>query len=549
MDPVTEYAQRVVAGEYFTGKLERLACERHLRDLEKSKERGMEWRPASAGRVLAWFEAFCVHFEGPKAGQSVELAPWQKFAIGSVFGWYRWDEEQQVWLRRFRRVFWEVAKKNGKSLIAGGLAVYLAFFDGEAGAQVYAAATKRAQAQLVWGAGKVMVQKSPALRARIHVRALSLFDPKTNSKFAPLGKDTKTEDGINPYAVIVDEVHRMEDRSLLDLLTNSMGARVNPIVWMITTAGTTGPSIWGEEHDYAARVLEGLLDDDGLFAYVCNLDEGDDPFDEVNWPKANPNLGVSVMRADMRDRAREAQVKPGARNDFLRLRLNLRTQSVQRWMDPALWKSNGEPPGERAHRIAYAGLDLGSRIDLSALVILVPAEDDMLDVYCHFWCPREGILERSRRDRVPYDRWAEAGLIHATDGEVTDYEVIRADFEAILEDLDLYEIGYDQHDATQLVTQLLADGFRMVRIMQSSAQMDTAVTECERLLAAKRLRHGNHPVLAWMVDNAVMVQDAAGRRKPDKLKSRERIDGVPAMLMGLKRYMANAGSEVTWTAA
>lgn len=553
-DGPTAYARAVIAGDVIAGKLVRLAAERHLRDLDTAAVRGLRWNVGKAQRACQFYQ-FLLHFEGPQAGKPVDLEPWQEFLIGSVFGWQRWDVDSQRWIRRFRRAFVEVAKKNGKSLLAGGIGLLLAFFDGEAGAQVYAAATKRDQAKLVWGAGRTMVEKSPHLRRRIKVRALSLWDPATASRFQPLGKDTKTEDGINPSGVIVDEVHRIEDRSLINLLSDSFGAREQPLIWMITTAGTTGESVWAEEHDYAEQILEGILEDDQLFAFVANLDEGDDPFDEAVWPKANPNLGVSVRWDDMRARAKEAQAKPGALNDFLRLRLNVRTQSTKRWMEPALWKASAAPPAAWGGRLAYGGLDLGSRNDLAAFLLIVPSDDGFLDVVCRFWCPEEGIVERSRKDRVPYDAWHRAGLITATPGNVTDFDIIRRDLVAMVNApagepwLDIYDVGYDPHDATQLTTQLESDGFRMVRIMQSATELDPAVTELERLLARRTLRHGGHPVLSWMVDNVIMVEDANGRRRPDKRKARERIDGVPALLMALKRYMANAGSEVTWTAA
>lgn len=558
VDPATRYAMDVVAGEVVTGKLVRLACERHLRDLETAEERGLRWSLHRLRKVLQWFPTFGVHFEGPKAGQAIHLEPWQEFSIGVPFGWERWDEESQTWRRRFRRVFKEVGKKNGKSLEAGAIGDYLAFFDGQPGAKVFAAATKRDQAKMVWEPGRQMVMRSPALRQRgIVPRVLSLYQEGTASSFRPIGRDFKGEDGINPSGVIVDEIHRLEDRELLDLLSNSFGARQDPMLWMITTAGTIGQLVWVEEHDYAARVLEGLVEDDELFAYVANLDEGDDPMDESVWVKANPNLGVSVRWDDMRARAREAREKPGMRNEFERLRLNIRTQSMTRWMQPELWRSNGQAPKPLAGRIVYGGLDLGSRSDLAALVILAEdPEDDALDVHPFFWCPAEGIAQRSRRDRVPYDRWAQAGLIKATEGNVTDYDVIRNDLVALAnpsdpdaDRADIFEVGYDPHDATQLVTQLGAEGFRMIRILQSAVEMDSAVTEVERLLAGRKLRHGNHPVLAWMVDNVHMVEDAAGRRRPDKMKAREKIDGVPALLMALKRWMAHAGQEQTWTAA
>jgi phage terminase large subunit-like protein len=549
-DRATAYARAVVAGEVVTGRPVRLACERHLRDLEHGHERGLRWNAAKSEMALHFFD-WLHHFEGPTAGEVIVLQPWQCFDIGAVFGWERWHPEANRWVRRFTKAFTEVAKKNGKSLMAGGIGLLCAFFLDEPGAQVYAAATKRAQAKLVWGAAKVMVEHSPALRARIRVRVGSLFDPRTNSTFQPLGREMKTEDGINPSAVIIDEEHRHEDRSLINLLSQSFGARLDPLMWIITTAGTTGESVWNDDHDYAVKVLDGIIVDDSLFAYIANLDPGDDPFDEAVWIKANPNLGVIVsMLDDIRKLAQVAQEMPGALNDFLRLRLNVKTQSVTRWMTPQAWATTKEQPDPLStDRAAYGGLDLGSRDDLAAFLLLLPAAgvDDagqpvggFVDVFARFWCPQESISERSRRDRVPYDVWAAQGWIKPTPGNVTDYDVIRADINALAGQCYLPEIGYDPYDATQIGSQLTSDGFAMVRIMQSTTEFSEPVKELEKLVAEGRLCVGENPVLAWMVDNTVMVQDAAGRRKPDKAKAREKIDGVAALLMALKRLMAHA---------
>jgi phage terminase large subunit-like protein len=547
-DRATAYARDVLDGRYVVGELVRLACERHLRWIEEAAEPGspFRWEPERSEKAIDFF-LLCKHFEGPKAGEPIVLEPWQCFSIGPVYGWRALDDEG-VWGRRIRRVFKEVAKKNGKSLEAGGIGILETFFSGQPGAQTYAAATKREQAKLVWGASRKMVVGSPALSARIRIRALSLF--RDNDTYRPLGKETKTEDGINPSCVIIDEEHRHEDRSLIDLLVNSFGARRDPLLYIITTAGQVGESVWAEDHDYAEKVLRGVFDDDRIWPIVYNLDPGDDPFDEAVWPKANPNLGVSVRWDDMRERAKDAREKPGALQDFLRLRLNVQTQNQLKWLTPGRWDAMQAEPDPPESRPAYGGMDLGATLDLSALVTLATADDGFhIDARATLWCPAEGIEERSRRDKVPYDRWVRDGWIIATPGAVTDYDMIRAEIGRIAEeDLDLYEIGYDQHNATQLAGQLESDGFVMVKVQQSTTELSAAVTELERWMQQGILRMGPNPVMEWMAYNVVMVADAAGRRKPDKLRARERIDGISALLMAVKRYMANAGREVEWTA-
>lgn len=547
MDRATQYARDVLDGKIVTGRPIKLAAERHLRWIEESQEPGSpyKWDPEASERALSFFR-FLKHFEGPKANEPVELEPWQCFAIGPIYGWRRWDEETGMEVRRIRKAFTEVGKKNGKSLVAGGIGLLEAFFNGEAGAQVYSAATKRDQAKLVWGASKAMVLASPKLAQRVKVRALSLYSGTCT--YRPLGKETKTEDGINPSCVIVDEEHRHEDRSLIDLLSQSFGARANPLLYIITTAGLVGESVWAEDHDYAIKVLEGVVEDDQLWPVVFNLDENDDPFDENVWVKANPNLGVSVRMDDMRQRAKEAREKPGALSDFLRLRLNVRTKSEMKWLVPGQWEKCEGPVDPPENRPAYGGLDLGATLDLSALAVLSQRDDGGVDVLMKFWMPAEGIEEKERRDRVPYRVWVQQGWITLTPGRVTDYDRIREDIAALTNEWDLYEIGYDQHGATQLAVQLEQDGFLMVKVMQSATELSSAITEVERWMSQGKMHTGANPVLRWMADNVILTEDAGGRRKPDKIKGRERIDGVSALLNGAKRYMLNAGGEVEWTA-
>lgn len=547
-DRATAYAEAVVAGDIVTGELIKLAAERHLRWIEEAQQPGspFRWEPERSERAINFFR-FVKHFEGASAGQPVILEPWQCFGIGPIYGWRKLDPDTGRWQRRIRKAFTEVGKKNGKSLTAGGVGLLEAFFNGEAGAQVYSAATKRDQAKLVWGASKKMVTNSPDLSSRIRTRALSLY--QGDCSYRPLGKETKTEDGINPSCVIIDEEHRHEDRTLIDLLTQSFGARENPLLYIITTAGLIGESVWAEDHDYAEKVLRGILEDDRLWACIYNLDEDDDPFDEAVWIKANPNLGVSVRWDDLRERAQDAREKPGALADFLRLRMNKRSKSEKKWLLPGQWATMMTQQDPKDGRLAYGGMDLGSTLDLSSLITLSTRDDGGVDCWAMFWCPAEGIDERSKRDRVPYDRWVRDGWIITTPGAVTDYDRIRADIGKVAEEeLDLYEIGYDQHNATQLAGQLESDGFIMVKVMQSTTELSSAVTEVERWMQQGTLHVGENPVLAWMADNVVLTEDAMGRRKPDKMKARERIDGISALLMAVKRYMANAGKEIEWTA-
>jgi phage terminase large subunit-like protein len=535
---VTDYAEAVVAGEHVVGELVRLACERHMRDLESGGERGLRWDQERADHALSFF-GFCNHYKGEWAGTPIRLEEWQAFIVGSIFGWKRADGS-----RRFRSAFIEVARKNGKTLLIAGVGLYLGFFDGEGGAEIYAAATKEDQAKLLWMDAKQMVLKNDRLKRRIAVAAKSLYSEETASKFVPLGADSDTLHGLNPHAALIDEIHSHKDRGVIEVLETAMGARRQPLKVQITTAGTESARVWASEHDYAAAVMRGVFDDDETFAYIANLDEGDDPFDPGVWVKANPNLGVSVYEDEFRSAALKAKNQPSTLNGFLRLRLNVRTKVTDMWLDMGVWDS--QPPqhslDELEGRRCLGGLDLSSNTDLSALALWFPDDDDESgDLHVWFWLPRENMEERVRRDRVPYDRWVADGHIELTDGRVIDQSTIRNRINELSRRFDFGSIGYDPWNAEQLASVQLAneDGMTTVKIPQSIARLNEPTRKLEALLMAKKVRHGGHPVLRWMAGNTALYHSPDGLVKPDKKSSADRIDGVVAAIMAVGEGMVD----------
>lgn len=529
----------------------RLACERHLRDLEHGAARGLRFDPELAAEAIDFFR--CVrHSKGEWAGQPIILSPPQEFMIGSIFGWLRADGQ-----RRFRKSYAEVAKKNGKSTIAAGVGLQLAFFDGEAGAEVYAAATKRDQAKIVWEEAKRMVLKSPGLRQRIQPRAVNLHSLETNSKFEPLGADADNLDGLNPNCVIVDELHAHKSRAMLDVLETAMGSRRQPLLFIITTAGYDRHSVCWDERDYAVKLLEGVLDNDAYFAYIATIDvceacrakgktAPDDSCsacdrwtDEANWPKANPNYPITPKPDDMRKLANEAREKPAAQNAFKRFRLNIWTESIMRWLPADAWAACGGPLRPLSPRRGILGLDLSSTTDLSALIGVFPDPDGSFDILTHFWMPADNVVERVKRDRAPYDVWAREGFLQLTEGNVIDYDVI---FEHIVGlpqrlSVEIAEVGFDPWNATGLVTRLQGAGITCVPIRQGFATMTAPSKALETLVAKKLLRHGGHPLLALCAANTVTEIDAAGNIKPSKAKSTGRIDGIVALVSALARVI------------
>lgn len=531
------YARQVTAGKILASKWVRLACERHLRDLKDGKVRGLRFDPAAAAHAIDFFR-FLKHSKGEWAGTEFHLEPWQQFIVGSSFGWLRADG-----LRRYRTIYIEIPRKNGKSTIVAGMGLYLFFGDGEPGAEVYAAATKKDQAKIVFSEAKRMVQASPSLKKRIGVNVGNLHILGTASKFEPLGADEDTMDGLNVHGAIVDEVHAHKNRGIWDVLETASGSRRQPMRLAITTAGFDRHSICWELHEYGQKVNEGILEDDSFFSYVACIDEDDDWTDEAIWAKANPNLGVSVKLDDLRALARKAKAMPAAQNSFRRLRLDQWTEQESRWLDLATWDACGVAASASSleGRPCYGGLDLASTTDICALELYFPPEEDeeVGVVLSFFWVPAENILQRAKKDRVPYDTWVRSGHIKATDGNIVDYDVIFDDIRELSQTYDIQELAYDRWNATQLTTQLASEGITVVPIGQGFQGMAGPTRELEKLVVGKRLDHGGNPVLRWMASNVAVKQDPAGNFKPDKSKSRERIDGIVALAMAVGRAQVN----------
>lgn len=534
---VTAYAEAVVSGEIVAGRLVRLACERHLKDLEIGGERGLWFDADEAEHVIEFFAKVLKHSKGEWAGQPFILEPWEAFIIGCIFGWKRDDGT-----RRFRTAYVSVARKNGKSTLTAGIGLYMAFFDEEQGAEVYCAAMKRDQAKIVWSEASRMVKRTPALKQRITSFVGNLHVEAKAQKFEPLGADADNMDGLNVHCAIIDELHAHKTRNVLDVLTTATGARRQPLVFIITTAGFDRNSVCWEQHDYSVKVLEDILPDDSFFAYVAGIDEDDDWKDEAVWPKANPNLNVSVKAEDLRIKAQRASEVPGQQNAFRRLHLNEWTEQADRWLDMAVWDENGQPfdPLSLEGQECFAGLDLSSTADVTAFELWFPGEQKALH---YFWVPEEGIRQRAERDRVPYDVWERDGYIEATEGNVVDYDVIRVRINEIGEVYNIRELAIDRWNSTQLQTQLDGDGFTVIPFGQGFASMSAPTKEMERLILERKLNHGNDPVLRWMASNVAVVQDAAGNLKIDKAKSTERVDGMVALAMALGRAMVHGGDE------
>lgn len=545
------------------GKLERLYLERHARDLALASQpgghpKGFYFDPVAAERPIQFLEGLCRHHKGEWKGKPLLLEDWQRGWIRVLFGWLRPDGS-----RRFRKAWVEVAKKNGKTEIAAGLGLFLEIADYEPGAEVYTTATKRDQAAICHTAAREMVRASPDLSRFVRVpkaphAALVCFDvdpetgealPCAGSLMKILASDAGTTNGINPNGDIRDEVGDWVDERLAGALDSSSAARRQPLTLEITTAGVYDLNGVGWlHHDYAVQILEGALEDDRLFAYIAAIDEEDDWKDPAVWGKANPNLGISPKIEFLTEQIAEAKQNPSKQNDVLRYNLNRWTQQVSRWLSLEAWKEAEDPKlceADLRGRPCVGGLDLAEKLDLCAYVLTFEGDDGRLDFLCRFWLPEDQIENQAKKGRAFLREWAAQGWITATPGAVVDHERIRREINELRADgYAPREIAYDPKSGTQLATQLAEqDGFTMIETSQGTWALSEPAKLFESKIVEKKTRAtgppgGANPVARWMVSNATKFTDAGGCIRPDRVRSKDKIDFVSAAVTSMTRIVS-----------
>lgn len=534
--PVARYIHGVQQGTIPAGRFIRLAVERHQRDLDQQSARGLRFDRQDAQHATDFF-GFLKHSKGEWAGQEFILEPWQQFLLWNIFGWKRADG-----MRRFRTAYIEVPRKNGKTTLAAGVGLYLLVADGEPGAEIFSAATKRDQARITHGEAVRMVKGSASLSRMVRTFKDNLHIEATASKYEPLGADADTMDGLNIHGAMIDELHAHKNRRVVDVLETATGARRQPLIFEITTAGSDQASVCHEHHDYSRRILEGTIEDDTWFAFIASLDEEDDWTDPKVWAKANPNLGVCVKMDDLERKCEKAQRLPAAQNAFRRLHLDEWTQQSDRWIDLSLWDENAREVDEETlvGRLCYGGLDLASVSDITAWVMVFPRDEDPeeMDILARFWCPEAALQDSSNRYVDQYRVWADQGHLRVTSGDAVDYGFVK---KCILEDAErfrLKDLNVDRlFQGYQLSQELDDEGLEVFGMGQGFLSMAVPVKEFERRLLSKKLHHGGNPVLRWMADNVAVKQDPAGNLKPDKAASQGKIDGIVALVMALDRSM------------
>lgn len=498
-------------------------------------------------KVLAAF-SILRHTQGDLAGQPLVPDPWQvAYIIAPVFGWVRKNDAGR-WVRIIRNLYVDLPRKNGKSTMCGGFAIYLTAADGEAGAQVLAAATTSSQASYVFAPVKQLASVAPALRG--HVRALQtrIIHPRTNSYFGVVSSVAEALHGANVHGAIIDELHVHKTPDLVEAIETGTGSRSQPLIVKITTADDGRPNtIYARNRRYVEQLEQGIFKDPSTYGVVFAALETDDPFAEATWKKANPGYGVSPTKESLREAAEKAKNSPAELSSFLRLRLGIRTKQTTRFIDLKAWDRNAGhvDEAELAGRACWGGLDLGSVSDLTALCWLFPREDRPgYEVVWRFWTPEDNLEALDKRTAGAASLWVSQGWLDITPGNVTDYDFIK---ERVLQDMDAFDVislGYDRWNATQIVNDLMAEDVPLVKVGQGMFAMNPALKEIQRLVltgtrSEPMLAHGGNPLMRWMVDNLAVATDASGNVKPDKANSGDKIDGVSAL--------ANAISEALGT--
>lgn len=561
-DRVTKYALDVHEGRLVAGKPVRDACLRHLKDLQWGHERGLRWDPVAAERVERFFKTvLTVDRTGPKLSPDDPdhipflLLDWQFFIIGSVFGW-----KQEDGSRRFRTVYCETGKGSGKSPMAAGVGIYCMVADGEPRAEVYAAATKKEQAMVLFRDAVTMVNNSVPLADKIRKSGReplvwNLYHPRTGSFFRPIVSKEEGTSGPRPACGLLDEVHEHPDNSVVELMRAGVKHRSQPIIFMITNSGTNKQSVCYEYHKYGEAVCAGDIVDDSFFAYICSLDLKDpadpgqgleDPFeDEACWPKVNPSLGVTIKPQYLRDQVTQARGMPSKESIVRRLNFCEWVESLSPWLSKEVWKNAYQPfeLEDMVGRRAVASADLSSTTDLTAFVLTFEPtpEDPLIRLWPFFWIPfttDAALDEKAKRDGVPYRSWIKQGWLRTTNGPAVNKRAIVVEMLKLRQEyrIRLKKLVFDRWRISDLQVLLDEEGFTNIEMIphgQGYADMSPSVEEFETALLNGRIAHNGNPVMTWNAANAVVVQDPAANRKPSKEHATGRIDGIVAAVMGV----------------
>lgn len=528
VDFTGDYARGVVSGEIDACGYVRRACERHLSDLGREE---FVFDVVGAGHVFRFFELL-KHIKGAMAGQRFRLEPFQHFVLGSIFGW----KHRHNGMRRFTEAYVEVPRKNGKSFLCSGVGLYGLVADSEGGPEIYSVATKIEQAKIVWGVATQMIRACNGLNEILRLRAHEILNDLNNGSFKALASDSKTLDGLNPHICVADELHAWSDSHLYSVIKDGMGARTQPLLLSITTAGASPTGICHEIRAHAIRVLGDEKDhDDRFFGYISTIDEGDKWDDERSWRKANPLLGSALGEEAFRAEAEQAKKIPSRKVEFCNVRLNMWLNSNDAWLDVERWRSLKGNIDENAlqGRECYVGLDLSSTTDMTAMVMVFPDVDGVDVVIPRFYMPRKTIEKRSLESVNYYQHWLDRGHLEIGGDASISYDLIAADILSICKKHNVEKVCVDPWQAAQITGMMEEHGIPVVAVRQGYAHLNGACRHLEGRMADGKLVHDGNPCMSWHVNNVSVDTDPNGNIKPNKKKSVAKIDGVSALLTAL----------------
>lgn len=543
----SNYMAGVLSGDIVACQFVRQACERQRSDLQRIGTDGFPWvfDTQEASRVCAFVEML-PHIKGKWAreGALIKLDAWQCFILTTVFGW----SHGVTGLRRYLEAYLEVARKNAKSTLSSGVALYLAFADAEPGAEVYSAATTREQARIVFDDAKQMCRRDALMQQALGLDVLehSITQPSTASVFRALSAEGSTLDGLNIHGAIIDEFHAHKSRAVYDVIDTARGAREQSLLWTITTAGTDRSGICYERRTHVAKILRGEAVDDRVFGIIYTLDTEDDWTNESCWPKANPSLGVSVNIDDLRAAVSKASSMVSAVNNLLTKRFNVWVNADTAWMDMRAWDRCAQPGlamHEVSHLPCYIGLDLASKVDIAAkALVFVDAEADRYYLFCNYYLPERAVAMASNSQ---YAGWERRGLLDVTPGDITDLQDIeRSVHQSFITLPHVRAVAYDPYQATQLAGNLLGRDVPMVEVRPTVMNFSEPMKQLEALVIAGKLVHDGNPITTWMVSNIVCHHDAKDNIYPRKERPENKIDGVVAAIMALNRALHHKADAV-----
>lgn len=528
MDYIKEYFRKLEAGEIVTSKRVYNVYKKLVHDIDNPGT--FIFDENKANRPIEFIERFCKNSKGQWAGKNITLELFQKAYISALFGFV----DRETGLRKYRESMFYVARKNGKSTMLAGIALYMMIADGEAGADCYTVATKKDQAKIVFDEVWHMVQQSPELKKYIKKRKSDLYFPLTMSKLQPLGKNSDTLDGLNAHLVIMDELHGVKDRNLYEVMKQSQSARRQPLLVAITTAGTVRECIFDDMYDYSSKVADGTIKDDTFLPVMYELDNRNEWKDSIAWRKANPALGSIKKVADLMQKVERARQNPKDLTGVLCKDFNVRENSSTAWL--TFDTINNEATFDISQfkgQWAIGGADLSLTTDLTCSTLLTMDKDHNRYITQMYFLPEDNYLKHIKEDRIPYDKWAEAGLLRLCKGNTINYSDVTAWFIEMVKvhGLQIAWVYYDSWSARYWVDEMQSYGFTMVKCIQGAKTLSLPMQHLQADLEAKKVIYNNNPILKWCLSNTCVEEDRNGNIMPKKSSNpRRRIDGTASLL-------------------